>query len=55
MYIRIRVIASPVRRTAKKTGTTVREQIKRKHIKETQVKSVREKKNPEKEKIIVMF
>lgn len=45
------VITSPVTKTAKKTGKTVREQIKKRHIKETQVKSIREKKKPDKKKI----
>ena len=45
------VITSPVTKTAKKTGKTVKEQIKKRHIKETQVKSIREKKKPDKKKI----
>lgn len=45
------VVTSPVTKTAKKTGKTVREQIKKRHIKETQVKSIREKKKPDKKKI----
>ena len=45
------VITSPVGKTAKKTGKAVREQVKRKHIMESQARSVREKKKPEKKKI----
>lgn len=45
------VVTSPVTRTAKKTRKTVREQIKKRYIKETQVKSIREKKKPDKKKI----
>ncbi len=44
-------IASPVTKTATKTGKAVREQVKKRHIKETQLKSVREKKKPDKKKM----
>ena len=45
------VVTSPMRKTTKKVGKVVREQIKRKHIKETQIKSVRENKKSAKKKI----